>query len=68
MPMGLKTRPSSFFRMMNIALSGLNYDKCLIYLDDLDVFGRNLGVHNNNLQDVFERLRKVNLKLNILWG
>lgn len=64
MPMGLKTSPSSFSRMMNIALSGLNYEKCLIYLDDLIVFGRNLDIHNKNLQDVFARLRKVNLKLN----
>lgn len=64
MPMGLKTSPSSFSRMMNIALSGLNNEKCLIYLDDLIVFGRNLDIHNKNLQDVFERLREVNLKLN----
>lgn len=64
MPMGLKTSPSSFSRMMNIALAGLNYEKCLIYLDDLIIFGRNLETHNKNLQDVFERLKKVNLKLN----
>lgn len=64
MPMGLKTSPSSFSRMMNIALAGLTYDKCLIYCDDLICFGRNLEVHNKNLQDVFERLRNVNLKLN----
>lgn len=64
MPMGLKTSPSSFSRMMNMAMSGLNNEKCLIYLDDLIVFGRNLTSHNKNLQDVFERLQKVNLKLN----
>lgn len=66
MPMGLKTSPSSFSRMMTIAMAGLNYNKCLIYLDDLIVFGRNLEIHNKNLQDVFERLRSVNLKLNPL--
>lgn len=64
MPMGLKTSPSSFSRMMNLAMSGLNNEKCLIYLDDLIVFGRNLNGHNKNLHDVFERLQKVNLKLN----
>lgn len=64
MPMGLKTSPSSFSRMMTMAMAGLSYDKCLIYQDDLIVFGRNLGEKNKNLQDVFERLRKVNLKLN----
>lgn len=64
MPMGLKTSPSSFSRMITMAMAGLNYEKCLIYLDDLIVFGRNLTVHNKNLQDIFERLRAVNLKLN----
>lgn len=64
MPMGLKTSPSSFSRLMNLAMSGLNNEKCLIYMDDLIVFGRNLECHNRNLQDVFERLQKVKLKLN----
>lgn len=64
MPMGLKTSPSAFSRMMNIAMTGLTYEKCLVYLDDLIVFGKNLHDHNKNLLDVFQRLRKCNLKLN----
>lgn len=64
MPMGLKTSPSSFSRMMTMAMAGLTYEKCMVYQDDLVVFGRNLGEKIKNLQDVFERLRKVNLKLN----
>lgn len=64
LPMGLKTSPSAFSRVMSVAMSGLTYDKCFIYLDDLVVFGRNLEVHNKNLTDVLERLRKINLKLN----
>lgn len=64
MPMGLKTSPSAFSRVMSLATSGLNYEKCFIYLDDLVCFGRNLDDHNKNLIDVFARLRKVNLKLN----
>ena len=64
MPMGLKTSPSSFSRMMTMAMTGLTYEKCLVYLDDLIVYGKNLQDHNKNLMDVFSRLRKVNLKLN----
>lgn len=64
MPMGLKTSPGSFSRMMNMALAGLTYEKCFIYIDDLIIFGKTLEMHNKNLQDIFERLRKVNLKLN----
>lgn len=64
LPMGMKISPSSFSRLMTVAMSGLNYEKCFVYLDDLIVFGRNLQSHNTHLIEVFERLRKVNLKLN----
>lgn len=64
LPMGLKTSPSSFSRAMTIAMAGLNYEKCFVYLDDLVCFGRSLDIHNKNLLEIFERLRKVNLKLN----
>lgn len=66
LPMGLKISPSAFSRLMTVAMAGLNYEKCFVYLDDLIVFGRNLSEHNKNLTDVFNRLRKVNLKLNPL--
>lgn len=64
LPMGLKTSPSAFSRLMTVAMSGLHYEKCLVYLDDLICFGRSLELHNKNLIDVFERLRSVNLKIN----
>lgn len=64
LPMGLKISPSAFSRMMTIAMSGLHFDKCLVYLDDLIVYGKNLNDHNTNLHSVLSRLRKVNLKLN----
>lgn len=62
--MGMKISPSAFSRLMTVAMSGLNYDSCFIYLDDLIVFGNSLQNHNKNLVKVFERLRQVNLKLN----
>lgn len=64
LPMGLKISPSAFSRVMTVAMSGLNYESCFVYLDDLVVFGNNLTNHNENLIKVLERLRKVNLKLN----
>ena len=64
LPMGLKISPNAFSRIMTIALSGLNYEKCFVYLDDLVCFGRNLQQHNQHLMDILSRLRKVNLKLN----
>lgn len=64
LPMGLKISPSAFTRVMSIAMAGLSFSKCFIYLDDLIVFGRNMQQHNENLNDIFARLRKTNLKLN----
>lgn len=63
-PMGLKTSPSAFSRLMTIAMSGLNYQKCFIYLDDCIVVGNCLETHNRNLLSILERLRETNLKLN----
>lgn len=64
LPMGLKISPSSFSRLMTIAMSGLDTTKCLVYLDDIIVFGKSIEEHNRNLIAVFEKLRRVNLKLN----
>lgn len=49
---------------MTVAMTGFNLEKCLIYLDDLIIFGKTFDEQNRNLVSVFERLRKVNLKLN----
>ena len=62
--MGLKISPSSFSRIITLAMSGLNYKSCFVYLDDLIVFGHSLEHHNQNLIKVLQRLRDVNLKLN----
>lgn len=64
LPMGLKISPSSFSRIMTMAMSGLNYEQFWVYLDNLICFGRNLDNHNTNLMDIMTRLRQVNLKLN----
>jgi hypothetical protein len=48
---------------MTAILSGIQGIKCLVYLDDVVVFGENLKVHNERLRDVFSRMRKYNMKL-----
>jgi len=37
--------------------------KCLVYLDDIIVYAKNLQEHNDKLINVFERLRIHNLKI-----
>jgi len=55
MPMGLKVAPSTFQRLMSTVLSGMQGLKCLVYLDDVIIFGENLKVHNERLRDAFAR-------------
>ncbi|PNF18074.1 hypothetical protein B7P43_G03322 [Cryptotermes secundus] len=63
MPFGLKGAPSTFSRLMSTVLAGIQGIKCLVYLDDIVVFGETLQVHNEKLREVLGRMRKHNLKL-----
>ena len=63
LPFGLKISSNSFQRMLTIALSGLGTE-AFLYIDDIIIFGCSLKDHNKNLEQVFQRLSKYNLKLN----
>lgn len=62
-PFGLKGAPARFQRLMNTVLTGLNGLKTFVYLDDIIIYARNIPDHSKKLQEVFERLRQFNLKL-----
>jgi hypothetical protein len=63
MPFGLTNAPATFQRYMDVVLAGLKWKCVLVYLDDICVFSRSFEEHLLHLNDVFERLRKYNLKL-----
>jgi len=62
-PFGLCNAGSTFQRVMDLALSGLNYNMCLVYLDDIIVYSSSVEEHIERLGLLFEKLRKANLKL-----
>lgn len=64
MPMGVKGAAPTFQRMMNNVLLGLQGDICLVYIDDVVLFGDNLEDHNNKLEILFQRLIDYKLKVN----
>ena len=41
---GLKNSPSSFSRLMEVVLRQLQYEKCLVYLDDIIVLGEKFDI------------------------
>ena len=63
MPFGLTNAPSTFQRLMNLVLSGLNWKICLVYIDDILIFSTDFGKHLNDIQLVFNRLHNAKLKL-----
>ena len=63
MPFGLTNSPATFVRLMEAVLRGLNWKRCLVYIDDILVFGRSFGETLQNLELVLSRLRTANLVL-----
>ena len=49
---------------MDSILHGLNWKDCLIYLDDVIIFAKNLEELNRQLDAVLERLEDAGVKLN----
>ena len=63
MPMGLSNSPATFQRAMNMVLSGLTWQNCLVYVDDVIVFSRSEEEHLQHLEDVFTRLETFGFSL-----
>ncbi|XP_078461913.1 uncharacterized protein LOC144726833 [Lampetra planeri] len=62
LPMGLHSSPATFQRLMELVLSGLQWDTCLIYMDDVIVFSKTFEEHLRRLRGVFLRMRSAKLK------
>jgi hypothetical protein len=63
MPFGLCNASPTFQRVMEIALSGLQWTTCLIYQDDVIIPSRTFDEHITRLRLVFERIGQAGLKL-----
>jgi len=53
---------SSIKRVMDLAVQEINFELCLVYLDDILVLNRSVEEHLERLQVLFEWLRAVKLK------
>ena len=63
MPLGFCSAPATFQRLMETVLAGKQWEICLVYLDDVIVYGESFEQMLNNLQTVFDCLAKAGLKL-----
>ena len=64
-PFGLCNLPVTFQRLMRKILAGLGADMPFgnVYIDDVIVFSSSIQEHVDHLRQVFESLRKIELKL-----
>ena len=63
MPMGMKGSAQTFQRTLQIILNGLQWQTCLIYLDDIIVFGSTFDEHLKRVQEVLRCIQQAGLKL-----
>ncbi|CAK1579348.1 unnamed protein product [Parnassius mnemosyne] len=63
MPFVLCNAPATFERLMELVLTGLIGDACLVYLDDIIIIGRTFEEHHQNLVRVLMKIQSANLKL-----
>ena len=63
MPMGMTNSPAVFQRLMELALGSLQWHICLIYLDDVLVFGSTFEEHMERVETVLSRIKEAGLKL-----
>ncbi|KRY45626.1 Transposon Ty3-G Gag-Pol polyprotein [Trichinella britovi] len=63
MPFGLCNALATFQRLMQKALRRLKWKTCLVYLDDIIVFGKTEEAHLERLEGVLSRLQSVGLKI-----
>ena len=65
MPFGLCNAPAIFQYLMNQIYKGIAYKYVVVYLDDTNIFSRTFEDHIQHLKEVFTRIRKARLKLNL---
>ena len=63
MPFGLCNAPGTFERLMETVLRGMQWERAVLYLDDIIIFSKDVDEQMDRLEEVFERLKKANLTL-----
>jgi hypothetical protein len=63
MPFGRMNAPSTFQRLIDRVLRGLTWRQCLVYIDNVLVFGTSFDKHLQDLDEVLNRFTLSGLKL-----
>ncbi len=63
MPFGLTNAPANFQRGLDILLSGVKRQSCLVYLDDVIIYSNSEREHIDDVDQVLGILRRAGLSL-----
>ena len=63
MTFGLKSASSTVQSLMDSVFMWLMGTRCFVHLVDIIIFGETIQEHHVRLQEVFEKLRQFNLKI-----
>src|SRR6267154_693809 len=63
-PFGCQGSGGHFQLVMSDVLKGMTYRDVIVYVDDILVYNANFDDHLKSLKEVFDRLRKANMRLN----
>lgn len=65
LPFGLSKASSTFQRLMELVLRGLNWPGCLIYIDDI-CFSSSFDEHFSRSEEIYQRLKEADLNTFLL--
>lgn len=65
LPFGLKNAPAIFQRTLDDILREYVGNICLVYIDDIIIFGKDEIAHAKNLETIFRTLNDANMKIQL---
>jgi len=65
MPFGLCNAPATFQRLMETVVKDLSWHNVFVYMDDVLMCSKKIDQQFKDVEQVFDRLRTANLKLNL---
>ena len=65
LPFGLRNAPATFQRAIDVILSGIKWNTCLVYLDDVIIFSPDRVSHLRHVDEALTLLRNAGLSLKL---
>ena len=63
LPMGLKSSPATFQRLIDLVLAGIQGVEAFVYIDDILILAKTIEEHEERCRKLFLRLRNANMTI-----